>query len=165
MNLLFWGLIFCLLLQGLCSQFDLICSSPRGAAVVSTSVASSVSCPLRILCCESLKCDCLSHFCLLCLFCLSQWRLHFHLRVSMQPPYFLSSLSLSGWVYCGEPSFLSSLSLSTHFHLWPGFMPVPDIGASLPGSVSRDRLPNAFSILGKPSKHKAFELQLRESPD
>jgi hypothetical protein len=43
-----------------------------------------------------------------------------------------------------HPSFLSSLS--AHFYFWSGFILSPDIGAG-----------------GTPSRHKAFERNLRES--
>ena len=63
-NLLFLVACFCLLLQGLCSWFGLICSS-RCAGVVLPLVASSVSCTLSVLCsgfCEGESLDLISDF-------------------------------------------------------------------------------------------------------
>lgn len=63
-----------------------------------------------------------------------------------------------------QTSFLSSLSFEIHFHFWFGFIQVPDMGAGLPGSGTRDWLLISFSILGISCRHSAFELHMRESP-
>ena len=96
----FLGAHFCLLLQGLCSQFDLICSSPF----------DSFSClvyeldPSCFMWRVQWRCTRRPHFSLLCVFCLI-------VLVSVMTVIFSLSVSVQGWACGGSLFFLLGLSL------------------------------------------------------
>lgn len=137
---------FGLLLQRQCLWFDLICSSPCRAAVVFPSVASLLSWPISVLCCESGEGESMNLISVLSLFCL------------LVPGTIILLLLVS---VCGLHMnifyvfivFVCSSLQASHFHFQLGFILVPDIRAGVPGNGTGDWLPNAFSIPATPCRH------------